>query len=87
MDASRYERIKIIGKGSFGQAFLVKSTASQKLYVLKEIKLKLADKTDKTQQKAVSGKTANIERFLNPSFLSRNWMRRQKSLGNAVTST
>ena len=34
-----YEKQKLIGKGSFGSAYLVKSTINQKLYVTKTIEL------------------------------------------------
>ena len=34
-----YEKQKLIGKGSFGSAYLVKSAINQKLYVTKTIEL------------------------------------------------
>ena len=34
-----YERQRLLGHGSFGEAFLVKSKINQKLYVIKSIRL------------------------------------------------
>lgn len=45
MEEERYEKQKIIGRGSYGEAYLVKSKSNQKLYVMKTINL------GKTQEK------------------------------------
>ena len=48
MDEERYEKQKIIGRGSYGEAYLVKSKSNQKSYVMKTINL------GKTQEKPAS---------------------------------
>ena len=48
MEEERYEKQKIIGRGSYGEAYLVKSKSNQKLYVMKTINL------GKTQEKPAS---------------------------------
>ena len=39
MSRNRYEKIRILGAGSYGEAWLVKSSNSQRQYVVKEMKM------------------------------------------------
>jgi len=39
MSRNRYEKIRVLGSGSFGEAWLVRSTQSQRQYVIKEMKM------------------------------------------------
>lgn len=49
---TRYERVKLVGKGSFGDAELVIDIASQKHYILKRIELELL--TPKERRSAIN---------------------------------
>ncbi len=50
--ADKYNFIRIVGKGSFGKAWLVKSKVSQRQYVLKEIEV--CNMSDKDRHQAVN---------------------------------
>jgi serine/threonine protein kinase len=39
MSCSRYRKISLLGAGSFGEAWLVKSVQSERQYVIKEMKM------------------------------------------------
>lgn len=39
MSRNRYEKIRVLGAGSFGEAWLVRSTQSERQYVIKEMKM------------------------------------------------
>lgn len=45
----RYEKDKIIGSGTFGNVFLVKSKLSRQAYVLKEVSLNSLSESDQQQ--------------------------------------
>ncbi|XP_022112000.1 serine/threonine-protein kinase Nek4-like [Acanthaster planci] len=66
--AAKYERLKIIGRGTFGLAWLARSRTSQRPYVVKEIHL--AGMTEKDRNQAVNEvailaglKHANVVRY------------------------
>ena len=39
MSCNRYKKISLLGAGSFGEAWLVKSVHSERQYVIKEMKM------------------------------------------------
>ena len=47
--AEQYIKLKMIGKGTFGQAFLVKRKDSGKRYVVKEVSVDSMTQKDRTQ--------------------------------------
>jgi NIMA (never in mitosis gene a)-related kinase len=43
---ARYQRVKVLGQGSYGRAILVKETAGQRLFVIKEVDLSRGSQRD-----------------------------------------
>ena len=39
MSRNRYEKVRLLGAGSFGEAWLVRSVESQRQYVVKEMRM------------------------------------------------
>ena len=50
--ADRYNHLRVIGKGTFGKAVLVQSKASQREYVMKEIRV--TDMGEKDRHQAIN---------------------------------
>eukprot|EP01012_Entosiphon_sulcatum_P031746 TRINITY_DN40452_c0_g1_i1.p1 TRINITY_DN40452_c0_g1~~TRINITY_DN40452_c0_g1_i1.p1 ORF type:complete len:505 (+),score=106.77 TRINITY_DN40452_c0_g1_i1:64-1578(+) len=57
----KYQRLKSIGKGAFGEAFLVKSKADGQLYVSKEINLAALNKKDRDATETEIRVLASVE--------------------------
>ena len=49
MKKPEYERLKLLGEGSFGQAFLVKRLDDKRLFVLKQMDLKSMSSKEKAE--------------------------------------